>query len=105
MLNSLSIPNIMHISILQGLLNNEWNYADAGILDRTHLRFFTRRTALNMVTDAGYQILACTASHVPDNEDSRALKEKLLPLRGANASEADFDAYQWIIVGEKRCDS
>lgn len=98
----ISVPNIMHISILQGLLNSEWNYADAGILDRTHLRFFTRKTALDLVTKAGYHILECTASHVPDSKESRSLKEKLLPLLGPDASADDLDAYQWIIVGEKR---
>lgn len=37
-----SIPNVRHESVLLPLLvDGVWNYADAGILDRTHLRFFT----------------------------------------------------------------
>jgi O-antigen biosynthesis protein len=36
-----SIPNIMHISVMRDLLNGRFRYQEAGILDRTHLRFFT----------------------------------------------------------------
>lgn len=36
-----SIPNVGFHRIIRGLLKGRWRYADAGILDRTHLRFFT----------------------------------------------------------------
>ena len=36
-----SIPNIMHISVISSLLQGRFDYADAGICDKTHLRFFT----------------------------------------------------------------
>lgn len=97
----ISIPNIMHISILRSLLNSDWNYADAGILDRTHLRFFTRKTATAMVTGAGYHILQYGSSLPGQSEEERSLKEKLLPLLGPDASADDLDAYQWHIVAEK----
>lgn len=37
----MSIPNVGFHRIIRGLLKGRWQYADAGILDRTHLRFFT----------------------------------------------------------------
>ena len=37
-----SIPNVANIVVVENLLRGFWNYEDAGILDRTHLRFFTR---------------------------------------------------------------
>lgn len=38
-----SIPNIRHVSVLAPLaIKGRWDYRDTGILDRTHLRFFTR---------------------------------------------------------------
>ena len=36
-----SIPNTMHFSLIRDLINGNWTYQDAGLLDRTHLRFFT----------------------------------------------------------------
>lgn len=47
----ISLPNVRHYSVvLPLLLLGRWDYEAAGLLDRTHLRFFTRRTALAMVT-------------------------------------------------------
>jgi glycosyltransferase involved in cell wall biosynthesis/2-polyprenyl-3-methyl-5-hydroxy-6-metoxy-1,4-benzoquinol methylase len=39
-----SIPNVAHRSVLAQLLRGDWNYEPAGLLDATHLRFFTRRS-------------------------------------------------------------
>ena len=49
-----SVPNVAHLSVsLPLLLRGTFTYADAGILDRTHLRFFDRKGALALVGDAG----------------------------------------------------
>jgi 2-polyprenyl-3-methyl-5-hydroxy-6-metoxy-1,4-benzoquinol methylase len=53
-----SIPNVRHISVLKELiLQKQWRYADAGILDRTHLRFFTRRSILEMFDALGFDVI------------------------------------------------
>jgi 2-polyprenyl-3-methyl-5-hydroxy-6-metoxy-1,4-benzoquinol methylase len=45
-----SIPNIRHISIVVKLcLLGRWTYTDSGILDRTHLRFFTKRSCMELL--------------------------------------------------------
>ncbi len=51
-----SIPNIAHWSILTQLMQGNWYYENAGILDRTHLRFFTKNSILSLFRDAGYHI-------------------------------------------------
>lgn len=51
-----SIPNIGHAEILYGLLQGNWTYQDAGILDRTHLRFFTLVEIARMFEQVGLQI-------------------------------------------------
>ena len=49
-----SLPNIAHYSVvLPLLLRRRFDYADAGILDRTHLQFFTAETAVGMLHGAG----------------------------------------------------
>jgi 2-polyprenyl-3-methyl-5-hydroxy-6-metoxy-1,4-benzoquinol methylase len=54
-----SIPNIRHWSVVKALwLSGDWTYTDAGIMDRTHLRFFTRSTVCEMVESTGYRLLA-----------------------------------------------
>jgi len=53
----ISIPNIAYIKIRVGLLFGRWNYKKAGILDRTHLRFFTKKTIINLLKYCGYKII------------------------------------------------
>jgi len=50
-----SIPNVRHTSVLWDLLvHKEWKYAESGVLDKTHLRFFTKKSILRMFDQAGY---------------------------------------------------
>jgi SAM-dependent methyltransferase len=52
-----SIPNVRNLKVLlPPLVNGQWQYQGAGILDRTHLRFFTRRTVLELFEGAGDEI-------------------------------------------------
>jgi 2-polyprenyl-3-methyl-5-hydroxy-6-metoxy-1,4-benzoquinol methylase len=49
----ISVPNVTHGSIRLSVLQGRWQYTESGLLDRTHVRFFTRESALAMVREAG----------------------------------------------------
>ena len=52
-----SVPNIAHLSVsVPLLLFRRFNYHDAGILDRTHLRFFVEDTAIKLLNDANLRV-------------------------------------------------
>ncbi len=52
-----SIPNVRHFFTVMNLAaRGRWDYTDEGILDRTHLRFFTRRSMKQMFQDTGYRV-------------------------------------------------
>ncbi len=51
-----SIPNVRHWPVIKGLLEGKWDYADAGILDKTHLRFFTRKSIVELFHKTGLAI-------------------------------------------------
>lgn len=52
-----SIPNVRHYKNMKKvIIGGEWEYRDRGILDRTHLRFFTVKSIRAMVEDAGFEI-------------------------------------------------
>lgn len=54
-----SIPNVRYFHHLRALvLHGRWDYVEEGILDRTHLRFFTRSSILEMFQRCGYRIVA-----------------------------------------------
>ena len=52
-----SVPNVANITVRISLLFGRFQYGDRGILDRTHLRFYTRSTARALLEGAGYQVL------------------------------------------------
>lgn len=63
-----SIPNIRHYRVSGGLFfRNRWTLQDAGILDRTHLRFFVRDTATELVTHSGL-VLEEVSSPLPERK-------------------------------------
>jgi 2-polyprenyl-3-methyl-5-hydroxy-6-metoxy-1,4-benzoquinol methylase len=61
----ISVPNIANFSVRLSLLFGEFNYTERGIMDKTHLRFFTRKTARKMVESRGYRILKEQMTVVP----------------------------------------
>lgn len=49
-----SVPNVAHFSVRLGLLRGRFDYADYGILDSTHLRFYTASTLRKLFSSSGY---------------------------------------------------
>lgn len=52
----ISIPNISHNSVIIDLINGKFDYRKTGLLDSTHIRFFTRKSLLYMVDYAGLRV-------------------------------------------------
>lgn len=50
----ISVPNVAHWSVRVNLLRGRFNYAPTGIMDATHLRWFTSRTLLQLLKRAGF---------------------------------------------------
>ena len=61
----ISVPNIAHLWIRLLLLVGRFDYLDRGILDHSHLRFFTERSMRAMLADAGLSIERFTATPAP----------------------------------------
>lgn len=61
----ISVPNIANITIRLGLMFGVFEYRDRGILDHTHLRFYTKRTIRREIERAGFRIIDTRGSSVP----------------------------------------
>lgn len=61
----ISVPNIANITVRLGLLFGVFEYRDRGILDNTHLRFYTLRTIRREIEAAGFRVLATRGSSIP----------------------------------------
>ncbi|HUP45557.1 MAG TPA: class I SAM-dependent methyltransferase [Thermoanaerobaculia bacterium] len=60
-----SVPNIANITVRLGLLFGVFEYRDRGILDNTHLRFYTLRTIRRELENAGFEIVTVRGSSIP----------------------------------------
>lgn len=66
------LPNAAHWSLLRRQLAGDWTYEDAGLLDRTHLRFFTRDSAGAMFGGAGFSLESVTPRFCRADRTDRA---------------------------------
>jgi 2-polyprenyl-3-methyl-5-hydroxy-6-metoxy-1,4-benzoquinol methylase len=91
-----SLPNVRHRSVLMPLLfKGQWQYTEAGIMDRTHLRFFTRQSALEMLQQAGFSV-----SKVHSNYSWRNNWDKWKDILSFGLFN-EFLTFQYIIRAEK----
>ncbi len=95
------IPNVAHWSILLQQLRGRWDYTDAGLLDKTHIRFFTLETAVDLFKKAGWHVLDAKARIFWPEKTNAALKT-LLPLANQYGIDEkkmrrDLSAFQWVI--------
>jgi predicted TPR repeat methyltransferase len=104
----ISVPNIANITVRLGLLLGVFEYRDRGILDNTHLRFYTMRTIRRQIEGAGFRILAVRGSSVPIRliigkwlpEPLLRLGERILTM--VTLLWKSLFAYQIIIVAAPR---
>lgn len=103
------IPNVAHWSVLRELLQGKWTYAEEGLLDRTHLRFFTLEGIRALFEGAGL-VVHDVRPRVFHRERARAFAKALAPALAALGIEreaffARSTALQYIVrAGRKPAD-
>jgi len=69
-----SLPNILfYDTLFRLILEKDWKYTDAGILDRTHLAFFTQKSLREILDATGYQVVSAEGIN-PDHVVERTRK-------------------------------
>jgi len=87
-----SIPNVRYYKVvLPLLLRGEWTLRDNGILDRTHLRFFVKETAIDLMTSSGLRLDSVTPTGVEKG------RKKWLLNRLSGGLLQPFLEYQYLI--------
>lgn len=99
-----SIPNVRHAAVLQEAVQGYWTYQEQGILDRTHLRFFTRREIENLFGRLGFEVDELHAVVDPQRAEWERLGCSLAPkfgpmtVTGLDADEIrEFFVVQWLL--------
>ncbi len=52
-----SIPNVRYFPVLREYLSGDWRYQECGVMDRTHVRFFTKMSIDRLFDDTGYKLI------------------------------------------------
>jgi len=101
------VPNVQHWSILSSLLHGRFDYADEGLLDRTHLRFFTADSLRRFFESVGLQVHAMHPRVFRKEVGQTFVKalSSALPALGITDQEAftrQVQAYQYIARAVRR---
>jgi len=97
-----SLPNIRHWSVVGPLLEGRFEYEDAGILDRTHLRFFTQQSMVDFFSSNAFDV---TRMHkVPFGGEAPDAIVSALKDAGVRVDtlQDESGAYQYLLVCQKR---
>ncbi len=94
-----SIPNIRYFSIIAELLEGNFEYRQLGLLDKTHLRFFTKKSIMQLFNETGYEIRSWNRQIVmpKDSEHKVDLDKFPRSLISYFGNEEEIFTYQYII--------
>ena len=95
-----SIPNIAHNSVIIDLMNDKFNYNPTGILDSTHLRFYTRESFGNMALSTGWTIVEEKAKQIRagETEIANCYKNVSKEVFKELAHRENGNVYQYFFV-------
>lgn len=96
----LSVPNIGHAGVIAGLLSGQFNYRDDGLLDSTHVRFFTRSSLCELLEIHGFEVLSITPLHkgILETEFKEYFLDTYAPaLVRTLLAQPDALTYQFIV--------
>lgn len=89
-----SIPNIRHIVPVARILFDRFEYQESGVLDKSHLRFFTLHTIRLMFKDTGFSVIQVKTNR------SKSWKMKLLNVISLGFTR-QFSIYQYLVTCRK----
>ncbi|MEN6617557.1 MAG: methyltransferase domain-containing protein, partial [Syntrophorhabdus sp.] len=102
-----SIPNIQNITILKSLSRGTWQYCDSGILDATHIRFFTQDSIAALFTGTGMSLkqFKCVFNPAIDintiKESNNRVADQNFVLSGLSKSDViQLFTYQYLVIAQ-----
>jgi 2-polyprenyl-3-methyl-5-hydroxy-6-metoxy-1,4-benzoquinol methylase len=95
-----SIPNVGHGAVRLALLNGNFEYTEHGLLDYTHLKFFTRSSVRSLVAKAGLcPVVETTTQRAIDGTEIPVDLDQVDPgVLQAITADPDATAYQFILI-------
>lgn len=95
-----NIPNLMHISVVADLLKGHFSYQDTGLLDKSHIHFFTYHEIVKMFGTCGFDIQTVQRFMVGITNEQQKLIDVLLTIE-PEAERFMYDTYQYLVCASK----
>lgn len=94
----ISIPNITHNSIIIDLFNGKFEYSETGLLDRTHIHFFSYESFVKMLHDCKFRIcdMVPIYSRVGNNEIANNYQDVPVEVAKHLRKRAEGSIYQYV---------
>ena len=104
------IPNVQHWTLMKSVLQGNWNYRDSGLLDNTHLRFFTRKSIRKLLLKLDLTLVeqqrfsyenGAFAKRENEKKEFLNMVESMNKTLGMEFNEFDFRTFQYFIRATK----
>ena len=92
-----SIPNVAHGSVRLALLSGEFRYREWGLLDDTHLRFFTRASIQDLFEESGYVVTHWLRQRLDVGETEISVPQVPDAVSEWLASDPETTTYQFVL--------
>jgi hypothetical protein len=95
----ISAPNIAHADVKVALINGDFPYREDGLLDRTHIHFFTKESLLALVRDAGMAVVEISRVTVPVFETELGVSRNAVdaPTLDSILRDRESETYQFVV--------
>lgn len=91
-----SIPNLANYQVIRALLNGDFPYADSGLLDRTHIHFFTYNEIIRLFSGVGLQIDNMQSFNNTCDKRDEQFVDELLRI-SPQAERHFFTTFQYLV--------
>ena len=93
-----SVPNVAHERVRMMLLEGRWEYSATGIMDNTHLHFFTRDTLIDLFSRAGLCVQRFSAITLDGNAVQIPVDPKTVSIAEEIITDRERDVFQFIAL-------
>jgi MoaA/NifB/PqqE/SkfB family radical SAM enzyme/2-polyprenyl-3-methyl-5-hydroxy-6-metoxy-1,4-benzoquinol methylase len=96
----ISLPHVGHIDVRLSLMRGQWNYRPWGLLDATHIRFFTLETIKQMLDEAGLTLTELRRVRVPAFETELGVERSTVAsdLLERLLADPEAETYQFVLA-------
>ncbi|MDQ6658177.1 MAG: class I SAM-dependent methyltransferase [Actinomycetota bacterium] len=96
----ISVPNVSHADLKLSLLRGTFNYTETGLLDKTHIRFFTFDTLMELLASAGVVPVKVDRMHIPVFGTELAVPRETVAAEvlAAALQAPESETYQFVVT-------